>query len=166
MSTTRLTFLVLLAACALDAVEPMPGGCNIVWERRTNDVSYSVWHTIPPGTNWAWIANITETSFFWSNAVPPGTLFGVSAIVRDPVTGLYVEDVGVAHWPPAFDAGPTNGLTLRLLNTNRVVQLLGSADGNAWQTLAYITNAVPARLTQSRKAMLLRASTNLPPLPE
>ncbi len=139
-------------AIGAGAVEQLPNGCRILWERRTNDVSYSVWRTIPPGTNWNWIANITNTVFVWSNAVPVGTLFGVSAITIDPETGYHVEDIGVASWPPSIADAPTNGIALQLTETNRLLHLLGSENGNDWQLLAVITNGFPAMLSASRKA--------------
>lgn len=147
------------------AVEAMPRGFKVLWERRAEDISYSVWRTIPPGTNWVWLLNTTNTIYEHTNDVVAGTLFGVSAIVRG-TNGYLVEDIGVVPWPPDRLKAPTNGVTLQMNATNnRLVHLTGSYDGASWFTLAVITNEQPAGLTATRKAMMLRASTNLPPVP-
>ena len=116
MKLAAFVFALLCLVLKGNAVQPMPGGVRITWERATNDLSFYVWRLNPPFTNWNYLGSTTNTTFLYTNSFPEGTMFGVTANQRmSNGVCCVAADVGVAGWPPSLTTPP---LSVRLTPTN------------------------------------------------
>jgi hypothetical protein len=154
-----LAFMVVLAT-NLFAVVPPFTSLTLAWNRAPSngpEITYVLrWGTNMGGTTWS--TNVgTKTSITVTNPTS-GTLY-FSVVARSP-DGIESDPSNTAI-TTNYPAAP---LQLRILtNTTSSLRLEGTVDGVAWIYLATITNS-PA-LVQMRQSMMLRTSTNLPPLP-
>lgn len=133
----RLIFISLATALQMTpetafAVQPMPDGVSIAWERSTqpgwSNFSYSVWQYAPHSTNAVWLATTNGTNFSKSGPVLEGTMFGVSTIAQS--NGVYYAgDVGIAPWPPLLGIGPNS---VRITPTGGVAVEIGR-----WVNVSY-----------------------------
>lgn len=173
MKTIPLICLLIIKVCLnCEAVQPMPGGVRITWDRATNDLSYSVWRMFPNNTNWFFVANTTNTTFTYTNApIQEGTMFGVTSLQLTNGVCCIASDVGVAHWPPAFTTPP---LSVRLTPTNGFLVATGqwvkvSSDlvtYDDWLRFSTTTNGVKVdhRASPLKPRLFMAYPTN-PPAP-
>jgi hypothetical protein len=155
-----LAFIVLLVTNLLAVVPPFTS-LTLAWNNTASsgtNIGYVLkWGPLPGATNF--------NLFVGTN---------LTAVVTNPTTGFLYFHV-VARTSDGIESEPSNTIKetnypsapiqLRIrTNTTTSLKLEGSVDGGAWIHLATITND-PVWVAM-RRNMMLRTSTNLPPVPK
>jgi len=154
-----IAFFVLLARMAMAVVPPFTS-LKLAWDKAPShgtNIGYVLkWGSLPGATNFSLFVGTNLT-----------------AVVTNPTSGYLYFNV-VARTSDGVESDPSNilketnnpaaPLQLRITtNTTTGLKLEGSVDLQTWIHLADIVND-PATVAM-RQRMMLRASTNRPPLP-
>lgn len=160
---TAITVLLLCSALIGSAVVGPFETMTFAWDRASSHGT-NITFRLKYGTstnNYPWFIDVgTNTIATVTNATSGYLYFIVVARTHDGLESDPSNLVNVTNYP----ASP---LRLRMVtNTYPTVKLEGTLNGGVeWRTLALVTNE-PAFLKGGLASMMLRASTNYPPIPQ